>query len=235
MAVVTYTCDVCKRSIDVTQNKKGLDVIQRCIITDQCKGKLHQESVNIDYSRGSLPPDVEGLTNWVQRKLLFNYSQTVNKQIWDIDHNLNCFPVVVVYVLDESVSPAVLKEISLDEVTLDVISNNQIKLTFSKPVSGQVQCIARATSATESTTTSTTTIEDFQITNNGELSIASNNNVYGASSYIVLDFVFTTPAGLSITVPYSIDTTPSFQSLLFLLKTPNIKLEALVQQLPHHF
>src|SRR5271154_1037212 len=98
MAVVAYACTVCKRTIDLVQNKIGLDWVGGCNITLGCRGVLQQQEVYPDYIRGSLPPSVVGLKNWVQRQVLYNFTQTVDRTTWTINHDLGILPSVVVFI-----------------------------------------------------------------------------------------------------------------------------------------
>ncbi|KKL11760.1 hypothetical protein LCGC14_2542580, partial [marine sediment metagenome] len=41
MAIVVYKCDLCQRKIELAQNKEGLEVTGRCIITDGCLVFVH--------------------------------------------------------------------------------------------------------------------------------------------------------------------------------------------------
>ena len=98
MAIVVYKCDVCKRDIELEQNIKGLENIQRCTITHGCRGKLYQTKVLPDYVRGRLPDQVAGLDDWRQRTVLYNHEQTIESDSWLVNHNLGTFPSVSVFV-----------------------------------------------------------------------------------------------------------------------------------------
>ena len=69
MAIVVYNCDTCKREVELPQNKEGLEVIQRCIITAGCRGKLYQTDLKLNHIRGKLPDSVIGLVDWSQREI----------------------------------------------------------------------------------------------------------------------------------------------------------------------
>ena len=207
MAVVTYTCDVCKRSIDVPENKRGLTVVQRCIITAQCKGKLHQVSANRDYTRGQRPPSVEGLDDWKPRSALYNFKQTIKSNIWEIEHNLGNNPAVLIYVLDDLVDPPVLKEVSIDSVKIVTIDSNNLTITFPKAEAGQVQCISRATVPAK--ITAQTSVSTTQITHNGELTIATNDNVWDHFDTIPITITFITPVNTYASLDYEVGYEPS--------------------------
>lgn len=61
MALSIYECDTCKRTIEKKRNEQGLDIINNCIITNGCKGKMQLIDVKIDHNIPSSVPSVEGL------------------------------------------------------------------------------------------------------------------------------------------------------------------------------
>ena len=66
MSTVTYKCNVCKREIKKLENKSGLTVFSRCIITEGCRGNLNKISVDPDNIRESFPAPVSGIKSYGQ-------------------------------------------------------------------------------------------------------------------------------------------------------------------------
>ena len=226
MAIVVYKCDTCKREIELPQNKKGLEVVQRCIITEGCRGKLGQQSIKYDHSRGSFPSTVVGLQDWAQRKVLFDFTQTISSTTWTVTHNLGTEPSIVVYIAKQSssvvqtvtgitvVEKTTYQQVPLDELEVTIVNENQLIVTFPSPTftSGQtgiVQCIARSTKPiTNVAAPVATTVSYIQLTNSAELSIASIDN----STTLNLTLEFITPTGTVVPVNYVVDNIPSVTS-----------------------
>jgi len=143
MAIVRYQCDTCKRVIEHQQNAVGLEIYGRCIITDDCRGKLHQTEVLPTFLIGTLPPDVEGLNNWVQRKLLYTHNQTLSQQVWEIKHFLATEPSVQTHIY---LGPT-LTEVTPDSIT--TVDKNTTLVTFSEPFRGIAQLISRSTNISQ--------------------------------------------------------------------------------------
>lgn len=139
MAVVRFKCDTCDRVIDIIRNKQGLETFGRCNITNGCKGKLKFQQVLPNFIVGQLPPDIEGLDNWVQRKLLYTHTQTVKRKEWTIKHFLATEPSIQTHIYDGDV----LVEIEPFEII--TIDKNTSKVIFSQAYSGIAQCISRST------------------------------------------------------------------------------------------
>ena len=126
MAIVEYKCDVCKRTTQIPRNEKGLERIQRCIITQGCRGKLYQNNLFEDFVRGSLPDQVAGLNNWVQRKVLHNHEQPIERTEWIIEHNMGTLPTINVFI--DQLGTDDRLEIIPENVT--IIDKNAVSLTF---------------------------------------------------------------------------------------------------------
>lgn len=93
-----YECDVCNRRTRVATSSEGIDVVQRCIITKECTGKLHKVTDIRDINAtSSFPPEVAGVQDWFQRRVLYNHTQNIKSSTWTIQHNLQNKPVVYVY------------------------------------------------------------------------------------------------------------------------------------------
>jgi hypothetical protein len=176
MAVIGYQCSVCKRTINLVQNKAGLDWVGNCNITLGCRGQLIQQTVYQDYVRGSIPPDVIGLKNWVQRQVLYNFTQTVTRQNWVITHNLGIMPSVQVYV-NQPISGN--NENLVEILPTEIIYNSDDQLTLILPAAyvGIAQLIGRASNPDilnpRPRPAPVTTAPTIQLTNQGEITIAS--------------------------------------------------------------
>lgn len=143
MAVVRYKCDICSREIDLVRNPHGLETFGRCTITDGCRGKLHQQEIFGTRIVGRLPPDVEQLNNWVARRVLFKYEQTVLSKDWTIEHKLGTTPSVQIHIKNllgeyEEITP----------LSIDVVDRNTVRVSFPEPTKGIAQCIAISTDVT---------------------------------------------------------------------------------------
>ena len=64
MAVVQFLCDTCKRTIEIPQDPRKLEVIKRCVITEGCRGNLLQQRVFQNFVRGRPTEPVTGLEDW---------------------------------------------------------------------------------------------------------------------------------------------------------------------------
>lgn len=156
MAIIVYECDTCNRSIDRKQNPQGLDVVGRCIITDGCKGFLHKKEEKKQHNTPRIPPKVEGLNDWVQRKVLHTHEQNIAAVSWYIEHNLGSEPSIQVYieVVNEDNSISLQEFLPLET---NIIDENNIQLIFDRRVSGVAQCISRSSSKGQKITSLTPT------------------------------------------------------------------------------
>ncbi len=205
MAVVAYQCTTCKRTINLIQNKNGLDWIGRCNITLGCRGTLVQQEVYPDYVRGSLPADVVGLKNWVQRQILYTFQQTTPRTTWVITHNLGVLPSVQVYVnVPNSSGQEILQEVLPKEIIYN--NTNMLTLIFDTAYSGTAQLIARASNPNilnpQQTTAQLTQPSNIQLTNNGILTIATRASTTGTDTIIASTLQFTPSSGVSADIGY---------------------------------
>ena len=170
-----YECDVCKRRIRVPTNRVGIDVVQRCTITSSCQGKMHKLIQNKDINATpAFPPEVAGLQDWFQRKVLYTHEQTVQSSKWIVNHDLANKPNIYVYI--NKYINGVLATVEATNFTVTVVDLNTIELTFSQAEQGLAQCI---TSASQNSTNPSATAGvaaaagSIQLTNSGEISIAT--------------------------------------------------------------
>ena len=220
MAVVVYQCDTCKRETYKQQNRRGLDVISRCIITNGCRGKLNLQEVKPSYAIGHATPPVIGLADWSARKVLFTYDQTFLKKVWVIHHNLNNQPSLSVFVYKDPNDPTSL--IKAEPESVEYTTNDIVTLTFKSACTGVIQCQARSASDGQNVTTLIpkdvdatngdifSTNRSFRITNgleNGEITIATRVSTVAITGFaptqpITLSLQFLSPVDLSeIAVP----------------------------------
>lgn len=160
MAVVKYQCDTCKREVDIVRNIYGLETFGRCTITNGCKGSLRQQDVLQTYVNASIPPDVDGLDNWVARKILYKHQQSIESDVWVVEHNLGAYPSVQVHTTDVNGD-----YIEVTPLSVEIVSRNIVTITLSQSLTGIAQCIVVSTDTTEETTTPTTstTFEQLSI------------------------------------------------------------------------
>jgi hypothetical protein len=156
MAIVQYKCDVCERIIELANNPHGLEIIDRCIITDGCRGSLYQTAYKQDLQRGQHPPRVEGLLDWSHRRVIYDHVQSIKKTEWLIKHNLESFPVISVTVarpkaidISSGLNLEVVDltklveyvEYDLSKLDVETIDQNNLKLIFPIEESGKAQLI----------------------------------------------------------------------------------------------
>ncbi len=210
-----YECDECGRRIRVPANRPGLDILQRCIITASCKGALRQLSqANEINSTPAFPPEVPGVQDWFQRRVFYSHTQTLDAEVWQIEHNLANKPIIHAFV--NTIVDGVVTLVATDEFTARSVDLNLTEVTFTRPTSGVVQAI----SLSSQNVSNPQRIElgadatMFQITSNtGELTIAVRQT--GLDGWndtdvdITLDFQSNPP--VTITYP-NIDNTPSLAS-----------------------
>ncbi len=149
MTVVVYSCDTCKREVYRKQNKQGIDVIGRCIITNGCKGKLQQKEVKPSYAIGHSTAPVVGLADWEPRKILYTYTQSLAKKQWTIQHNLNGLPIIDAYMYDIN---GTFKLNPITPVDVQYTNNNTVTLSFSTAITGIAQLQMRSSVADQTIT-----------------------------------------------------------------------------------
>lgn len=207
-----YKCSVCSRSTRVPTNKQGLDLIQRCVITHGCQGKLHRVTLTREINQTpAFPPEVQGVEDWYQRRVLYTHDQPVQSQTWTIKHDLETKPRVHVYV--NRIIDGVKTQVTSNDAVEKVIDLNTIQLTFSTAESGTAQCIAL--SSQNSTNPPAVnpvqpTTPSIQITSDGgELTIAT----LSTDPLISITLTYRPAGGAKVNIEYPrIDTQPSIGS-----------------------
>jgi len=181
MSIVVYRCDVCTREREFLQNINGLETIQRCTITHGCRGSLSQVNILPDHIRARQPEGVLGLTDWRQRRVLFNHTQTIASNNWEITHNLGTFPSISAFInIPTEDNPDNLIEIIPTDTI--VVDENTMRLVFDRAVSGVAQLVARQSDPDllrPMNVTPPATINLLQISNNGEITIGTRISTIG--------------------------------------------------------
>lgn len=175
MAIVVYQCDTCKRQVELIRNVKGLETIQRCVITHGCRGRLLQSDLLEDFSRASIPNEVAGLDDWIPRRVLYNHTQTIQNSVWIIPHNLGTFPSISVF----ADRPLTDDETNREEITpgdIQIVDANTLLLRFDRPRSGIAQLVARSSDPqlyNPAPTAATAVVPSIQISTNGRIVLAT--------------------------------------------------------------
>lgn len=209
MTVIVYKCPVCDRTIDKVQNEQGLETVGRCTITDGCRGKLYQLVVKQDFVRGEYPTAVAGLTDWSQRKVLYDHTQTVADSQWLIPHNLGVSPSIQVFIDTPVEGGTELVETTPDSIV--VVDENNVIINLSRNESGVAQCIGRNSKPVITNVRvedDTTETAPFQFSGNSEITIATLDTTTNID--LVLSFI--TPDGRTVDLTYTIDDVPSITS-----------------------
>jgi hypothetical protein len=172
-----YRCDTCSRKVRVPTNRQSFDVVQRCIITKNCTGKLHKVLTRKEANEvSSIPDDVPNVSNWFQRKVFYSHTQSIEKDTWTVNHNLANRPMLQTFVYQLIDNEETLVEVQPESV--EAVDSNTIIVHFARAYKEIVQCMATASANTinpavaeEDATTSL-----FMLTNDGEITIATEDN-----------------------------------------------------------
>lgn len=206
MAIVVYKCDVCKREKEYQRDIEGIEKVQRCTITHGCRGKLFQVNLFDDYVRASVPDRVLGLDDWRQRRVLYNHVQSIARDNWVIEHNLGTFPSISVFVnIPIEGNPENIEEI-VPEDTIIVDDDNMV-LVFDRAWSGLAQLVARQSDPNLLKPFTRTVGLDAQvlqqISNNGEIAIATRVDSVGICSNVDLVVRYTTTQNTVVEKTYT--------------------------------
>ena len=207
-----YECDECKRRTRVPTNRVGLDVVQRCTITANCRGKLHRLTATKDISETpAFPPEIAGVNDWFQRKVLHTHDQPVQSSTWRITHRLENKPTIRVYVQHYVNGTKQLVEST--NYTARIVDTNTTELIFTQAEQGIAQCIASASQNNANPAASLTGVaaiaDDFVVTVKGELTIATLSTL----NTIDMSWTFNSPSqSTPIYINYSGVNLPSYIS-----------------------
>jgi hypothetical protein len=226
MSVVTYQCTVCKRQRDIVQNQQGLDWIGHCNITLGCRGTLYQIDVHPDFIRGKIPADVQGLKNWVQRKVLFNFTQTIARNSWTITHNLGTLPSVDVFI-DQPTQANPTNQVQILPEEIIYNTDDTLTLMFPQAYSGIAQLIARASNPDilnpRPIPPVVNVVPTIQLSNAGTLTIATRISSIGTPTNVTLTLQYILGTnGNSTDITYTTnvpaDTSPWFDTRVVIVK-----------------
>ena len=215
MAITTYKCDTCNRDIELLRNPKGLEVMGRCIITHGCRGSLFQTNIHQDYIRGSIPDPVVGLDDWKQRKVLHNHSQAIERNEWIIEHNMGVVPSVSVFV-NQPIQNNPDNQTEITPTDIIALDDNILKLVFERAWAGNAQLVSKQSDPNLLQPSIRVATEDeetpFQISNFGEISIATRLDIDEEEPIISLLVEYNTTQGTTVQEIYEIDDQPSLNS-----------------------
>lgn len=213
MAIIVYKCTVCDRELELAENPDGVEVVNQCIITNECRGTLYRIDRKEDFAVGAFPPDVSGLTNYIQRKVLFNHEQSIGEFEWTVVHNLGVNPTVQV-IVDRTEEVDGVIEVTREEIEpnlIEIVDANTIRITFDRAETGLAQCIARSSAPNKEAQAVETTlgivtedVEYFQLSNDGTLTIAVDDAAILYGSPPTADGLEGSPPVPITTVPISI-------------------------------
>lgn len=140
MSVVIYTCDTCKRDIEIVEKDTVLSLIQNCIITQNCKGSLYKTGVRPNGVMGKPTPVVEGLEDYSKRGRLYVHEQLLPSSSWVINHNLNTNPIVYAYL---KAVDGKYKQLDQDQYVVTIDNQDTIVVEFAEKSIGIVHVVAR--------------------------------------------------------------------------------------------
>lgn len=170
-----YQCTTCTRSVRIPTNREGLDVMQNCIITRGCLGKLRRLTLQQDVNNTpATTPSVAGVQDWFQRTVLYVHTQPVQSKKWVLRHNLSAHPIIHAFV--NRVVDGETQLVEVQPASIKVLDSNAVEITFATAASGVAQCIAVASQKTTATLNYAATAVDSTIqlsSNTGEVTLAT--------------------------------------------------------------
>lgn len=200
---VQYRCNVCNRSIDVTEKKNSLDVFGKCIITHQCKGTLFFVKRNDNILR-PLPPASSEVPDWSYVPQVVTFNQKHARSVWKFKHNLTAVPSIVVYISTVDGNNK-LTNIRLYEPSYTYnFTESYLEIIFSPnsqgiipKFSGILQCVVRNSASVEQTPIQTdnfikisnNSIVSFCVHSHNKLYVANDTGVYNNALSILLNEV----------------------------------------------
>ena len=215
MAIVVYKCDTCKREVELQRKPKGVETVGRCVITHGCRGKLYQTDLLEDFIRGSIPDPVVGLDDWHQRIVLYNHTQTLEREEWLIEHGMGIIPAVTA-LIEQEISGVGVTDIEITPDDTIIIDDDTIKLVFDRPRKGKAQLLSVQSDPdllNPLIRTTTETTEPIQISNLGEITIATRVEINQVPDPVVsMSLLFNTTDNFQIPELYAADDNPSLNS-----------------------
>lgn len=166
MSTNTYECNTCKREIELLENKQGLDVAAKCIITKGCKGKLRRTKRNPDNIRESFPKVDSRFEDYSKRRLFYSHIQTNITNLWFVRHDLGVFPSVSIFEKVLVNNKTTYIELPSSDYTIAVVDHNTVKITVNRHIEGIAQFVARSSTEIKPNLVSAET-STFQVTVGG--------------------------------------------------------------------
>lgn len=162
----SYKCDTCLRMIKLVDINDGIGYLNKCTITQGCIGTIHPIINKTEQKLAkAIPPSVNRVQDWTQRKILFDYVQPFASREWLIVHNLDAFPNTYAYNrLNERVHPDKVED----------IDQNTIKLIFKDAQVGTAQCVATSSKQVQVEEV-VETDQRQSLTNGGTLTLATTS------------------------------------------------------------
>lgn len=191
MATTQYQCTVCKRSRETVDNDKGLTITTKCTITQGCRGSLIVVKRLPNSNRERKPDTVDNLVDWQQRNILHTHTQTITAVKWRFAHPINV-PFIVDVVVRTTTGERSLEH---SEFQVEYTEQNLVTLTFSEPVRGTAQLVARNGSKRK-VYEAVNDDEIVQITRDGRLIFLDSTSDLTAGT-AVLQLQLVTPDGTS--------------------------------------
>lgn len=219
MSVIEYTCDICNRIINIPQNKHGLEVIHKCIITDGCHGKLSQTDFKLDHIRGKFPAKSKTLDDYIPRKILYNHKQSIKLQEWRIEHKLGISPLINVFIekpkelenienIDLTNPENLVELVEINPKYITIISGNELIIGFDRPEKGFVQLLSKSSTKQQNVKQIDESINYFKLTNLSLLTIATLSE----DAILDIEFEYIDPLGNVSSVIYNVDDNVSINS-----------------------
>lgn len=169
MGLVVYQCTTCGRDVERIENVHGFDMIDRCVATQACSGRMLRTNRKPEHIIASKTPNVDGIDDWRQRKLFYEHTQLLVSTKWTVVHELNTHPAVQVFGFRDGK----YEELSTNTYSLVFPDANTTIINLIGGFTGVAHCIARSTSNVIKEEPKI--IDGVQISNNQKISCAILN------------------------------------------------------------
>lgn len=169
MSVTAYQCDKCKRQLELVDSQQTITIVNKCIITKNCKGKLQLVERKYDGIIGKPSQYEQNIEDYVIAPRLYVHTQVLPASVWKIKHKLSTNPIVVVYVNSNIDGKQSYREVPTEDIVVDVVDENNITVYFANNQIGIVHVISRSSIDVDPVAEKHITLN--QITSNGILTI----------------------------------------------------------------
>jgi len=183
MALLKYLCDTCDREIELAVDFRSVGYIGKCNITDNCKGNLTVIGSKVNSLAPSIPVDVNGLDNWVQRASLYHHFQEVPAAVWKINHKLNYNPSIQAYL------ETGMDVVETTPASVEYVDSNNLIVKFNGKQHGICLCTASTNVDPYIVPDVVADSTSILLTPSSEFIIATNNSVWPATNSTV-DLLF---------------------------------------------